>query len=81
MAKHIWTLNGLVFDKTDSKEVINKLEKWYGVKFILQDGYMFKGDYTGVFEKESLENVLKGIGYASAFAYEINDKTVFISHH
>ncbi|MDN5202115.1 FecR domain-containing protein [Fulvivirgaceae bacterium BMA10] len=76
-----WTLNRLVFDKADSKEVINKLEKWYGVKFILQDGYMFKGDYTGVFEKESLENVLKGIGYASAFAYEINDKTVFISHH
>ncbi|MCG8318253.1 MAG: DUF4974 domain-containing protein [Cytophagales bacterium] len=75
-----WTQNKLVFAKASDREVVDKLENWYGVSFVLRDGYMFKDDYSGVFENESLENVLKGISYTSDFIYEIKDKTVIISH-
>lgn len=75
-----WTLNKLVFAKASAREVMSKLENWYGVEFILRDGYMFKEDFTGVFENESLEIVLKGIAYTSDFIYEIKDKTIIITH-
>lgn len=75
-----WVDNRLTFYKADAAEVVKRLEKWYGVKFIMERQQMFEGPFSGVFENESLENVLKGIRYGSEldFAYEINGKHVTI---
>ncbi|MCG8321284.1 MAG: FecR domain-containing protein, partial [Cytophagales bacterium] len=78
-----WVDNKLTFYKADADEVVKRLEKWYGVKFIMQRQQMFEGPFSGVFENESLENVLKGIRYGSEidFIYEINGKQVTIKNN
>ena len=75
-----WVDNKLVFDKANAREVVKRLEKWYGVKFILRKEPMFSGLYSGVFEDESLHNVLQGIRYGAehSFVYEIIEKQVVI---
>ena len=75
-----WVDNRLTFYKAGSDEVVKRLEKWYGVKFMMERQQMFEGSFSGVFENESLENVLKGIRYGSGFdfTYEINEKQVTI---
>lgn len=75
-----WVDNRLIFNKADTEEVIRRLEKWYGVNFILEKDQMFKGLFNGVFENETLENVLKGISYGSDFdfSYEIIGDQVYI---
>lgn len=75
-----WVDNKLTFYQAGADEVVKRLEKWYGVKFMMERQQMFEGPFSGVFENESLENVLKGIRYGSGFdfAYEINGKQVTI---
>ncbi|MDN5211371.1 FecR domain-containing protein [Fulvivirgaceae bacterium BMA12] len=75
-----WVDNKLIFHKEDAAEVVKQLEKWYGVQFVMEKEQMFEGLFSGVFENESLENVLKGIRYGSefSFTYEIMGQQVII---
>ena len=75
-----WVDKRLTFYKAGADEVVKRLEKWYGVKFMMERQQMFEGPFSGVFENESLENVLKGIRYGSGFdfTYKINGKQVTI---
>ena len=76
-----WTEGKLVFVEADEEEVIRRLEAWYRVKFILPDGYFFKGKYNGRFNNENLANVLDGINYTSGkFSYKIREKEIIITH-
>ncbi|WP_020530258.1 FecR family protein [Flexithrix dorotheae] len=56
-----WKDGILVFDKLSFSETITKLEEWYGVQFEVKKKP--KGIYSGVFENESLDNVLNGLGF------------------
>lgn len=76
-----WTEGKLVFVEAEEEEVIRRLERWYRVKFVLPDGYFFKGKYNGRFNNESLSNVLDGINYTSEkFNYKIHKKEIIITH-
>ena len=76
-----WTEGKLVFVEAEEEEVIRRLESWYRVKFVLPDGYFFKGQYNGRFNNESLSNVLDGINYTSGkFNYKIHQKEITITH-
>ncbi|MBX2840624.1 MAG: FecR domain-containing protein [Flammeovirgaceae bacterium] len=56
-----WKDGILVFDKLSFSETITKLEEWYGVEFEVKKKQ--GGIYSGVFVKESLDNVLNGLGF------------------
>lgn len=76
-----WCEGILYFNKTPFHEVFKKLELWFGVTFYIEKGVSFDVNelYTGEFiRNESLENVLKGIGYTSGFDYKIINKQVHI---
>ncbi|MDN5204259.1 FecR family protein [Fulvivirgaceae bacterium BMA10] len=76
-----WTEGKLVFEEAEEKEVMHRLEAWYNVKFILPDGYFFKGKYNGRFKNENLSNVLDGINFTSQkFNYEIREREIIITH-
>ena len=60
----------------DFETVVNSLERWYGVEFTW-DGEPESGwNYTGAFNNEYLESVLKALGLDGQFSYEINNNAV-----
>jgi ferric-dicitrate binding protein FerR (iron transport regulator) len=71
-----WKDGILSFRHADFETVINSLERWYGVEFTW-DGEPDKAwNYTGDFNNEYLESVLKALGLDGQFSYEINNKAV-----
>ncbi len=75
-----WKDGILYFEKADLKTVVKKLELWYGVNFEVEEGFRFKGLYSGEFRNnESLEIVLDGISFTSGFNYKFNNNTVMIT--
>ncbi len=73
-----WKDNIVYFKKADFEKVQLTLERWFDVKFIYEKAPVFEGGYTGDFEDENLENILKGIS-SNEFLYEIKGKKVFIN--
>tara|TARA_R110002074_G_scaffold339281_1_gene509786 strand:- start:789 stop:1829 length:1041 start_codon:yes stop_codon:yes gene_type:complete len=73
-----WKDQTLVFRENSFNEVKEKIENWYGVKIILQGNIDTNITYSGTYQEESLENVLKGMLYTSRLAYKIEKKNVTI---
>ncbi|MDN5217437.1 FecR domain-containing protein [Fulvivirgaceae bacterium BMA12] len=73
-----WKDGLLLFNNTPLTEVMDRLEKWYGVQFEITDGTLMEGKYTGRYNNASLEKILDGVSYASGFDFKIKDKTVLV---
>ena len=75
-----WTRNTLAFKDEPLEHVFARLAVWYGVEFHFNQTYESKKGslYSGRFENESLENVLKGLAYVQDFDFKIIDKSVDI---
>ena len=73
-----WKDRIIYFENTDFKEAITYLERWYGVSFTLNDYPQKLLTCSGRFENESLENILKALGFALNFEYQISKKKVNI---
>lgn len=73
-----WNKNLLVFNESGFTEVIDNLEEWYGVEFVIAGEPTLNSTYNGRFENKSLQLVLEGLGFSSSFDYQIKDKTVFL---
>lgn len=74
-----WTSGTLFFKDTDFTEVISRLEEWYDVEIRIGNYSEIEKKYSGIYENESLENVLKGLSYINQFEYDINGKNVTIN--
>ncbi len=75
--------DGILYFKSDGiDDVVDKLESWYGVKITITGNSAIynKSDwsYSGIFQNQTLENVLRGIGYVKDFSFEIEGKNVKI---
>lgn len=75
-----WTKNRLAFDKDNLEEIALKIERWYNVKVIITDKELNEEKYTGVFEDESLEEVMDALQTSGGFHYVIRRREVLISH-
>jgi transmembrane sensor len=73
-----WKDGILYFSNSSFPEIINRLERWYGVEIMIKNLPARAKHYTGKFNNESLENVLKGIGFINDFSFEISGKQVKI---
>ncbi|EPR68118.1 FecR family protein [Cyclobacterium qasimii] len=74
-----WKEGILHFDNEDFLRAIKKLENWYGVQ-ITVTGEIPKGTCNGTFQKQTyLSNVLKVLGHAMDFNFEINKNQVTIN--
>ena len=76
----VWRDGILNFNKTPLPKVLDELEKWYGVKFVIDEDVRLAGDFSGRFQNANLENVLEGIRYTSTsrFQFSIEDKKVYL---
>ncbi|WP_186757456.1 FecR family protein [Echinicola salinicaeni] len=73
-----WKDGVIVFEQQKYAEVFKDLEEWYGVDIEVQKGVELSGTFSGHYENESLENILKGISYTKHFQFQIENKQVTI---
>jgi len=75
-----WKDGIIYFNETDFADAVRVLERWYNVKFEINNVKnisSLKG--TGTFKNESLENVLKALSYSLQFKYSIDGNNVNIN--
>ncbi len=73
-----WKNKILLFENADFEEVIEGIERWYGVTFINSYKGTIEKEYSGVYENKSLKAVMEGVSFAYGFKFEIKDKVVII---
>ncbi|GGZ30557.1 iron dicitrate transporter FecR [Echinicola pacifica] len=73
-----WKDNVIAFAKADFKEVILKLEDWYGVSFEVNRKISPTRDFTGKFDGLPLDQTLDGLSLTFGFDFRIENKKVII---
>lgn len=75
----IWTQNEIVFYKSGIKDVVRKLERWYGVEIKLINPDL-RQQYTFDVKTESLRELLDLLSRISPIEYSIKGKSVTIRY-
>ncbi|HEY7895186.1 MAG TPA: FecR domain-containing protein [Gemmatimonadaceae bacterium] len=57
-----WTTGELVFDATPLADAARDLTRWFGTTVIVRDTALARRDFTGTFDRESLDDALAIIG-------------------
>ncbi|MCH7403175.1 FecR family protein [Belliella kenyensis] len=74
-----WKDGKLIFVNESLKDVMEKLELWYGVQIVVNKAPNKKWSFSGEYVNQSLEVVLKSMSFIEDFKFEINDKQVNIT--
>jgi ferric-dicitrate binding protein FerR (iron transport regulator) len=74
-----WVKNRLVFSKENLDEIALKIERWFNVKVTITDASLKDSKYNGVFEDETLEEVMEALRLTGNFHYTIKGVQVIIS--
>ena len=74
----LWVKNKLAFDGEYLEDVARKIERWYDVKVIIKDEPLKKTVFSGVFEDESLRQVMEALRITGNLHYSMNKKEVII---
>lgn len=77
--KEVQWIDGLLyFNAMPFREVLAKVEQWYGVRVTLK-GNAGNRLYSGEFRNETLGNVLESMAFSGAFSYHISGNDVQIT--
>ncbi|MBN1413478.1 MAG: DUF4974 domain-containing protein [Bacteroidales bacterium] len=75
-----WKDHKLVFVNEPFESLLKKMERWYDVEIKLLDVPLDNLSYTGIFEKESIEQALRALKVATPnFSYTINKNKIEVS--
>jgi transmembrane sensor len=75
-----WKEGKIIFKNTTIEVIIARLELWYGVKIENHSTIPLDKPFTGVFERENLENILTNIGDVMDFDYIIKENQVVLKN-
>jgi len=75
-----WKDGKIIFKNATIDVIIARLELWYGVKIENLSSVPKDKPFTGVFEKENLENILTNIGDVMDFEYIISGNNVKLNN-
>ena len=75
-----WINNVLIFNNQPFEEVIQHLEKWYGVDITLDKTLYYNYNYTFKVKTESLREVLELISFITPIEYHIEGEKVNIKY-
>ncbi len=70
-----WKDGYLVFDNTPIREVIKKMERWYGVDITVADARVMNNPFTASFRSESLQQVLTLLDITCSIKSKIKSPT------
>ena len=71
-----WTNGALIFDRTPMKEVISRLRRWYGVKFIIEDEDVLSWRITATFHSESIMRIMDMLEYTTFIDYSMDENVI-----
>ena len=74
----LWVKNKLAFDQESLESVALKIERWFNVKVVITDASLQHTEYSGVFEDESLQQVMEALRWTGNFHYTIHRREVTI---
>ncbi|MBD3631135.1 MAG: FecR domain-containing protein [Cyclobacterium sp.] len=72
----LWKEGKIRFQSKPLREILQSLETWYGVRF--ETKAFDNRKVTGLFNNESLEDILTGLSFSLGFEYQIDQKNVVI---
>ena len=75
-----WSSGVIVFKKAGLREILSRLERWYGVTIEESNEPFTEWDLTVKYDNKSLEKILLSLSYVMNFKYEINEKLIIIHH-
>lgn len=73
-----WKDGKMIFKSERFKDVTQQMERWYDMKIEITNAELKDIRYTGVFEKETIEQALNALSLSFPFHYEINQNKVTI---
>jgi Fe2+-dicitrate sensor, membrane component len=73
-----WKDNKLLFQDETFDELAKQMERWYGVSIVFKNNKLKNIRFTGVFEKETIEQALDALHYTAAFDYNLKDNLITI---
>ena len=75
-----WMNNTIVFDNVALDAATRKLERWYGVKIVMENARLSHCRITGTYRGESLGHVLEAIHFTTGVDFQISsDGSVTLS--
>lgn len=74
-----WKDGIIYFKDAGISEILETLELWYGVTFVVNAEMDQNNGFTVSYKDKSLDAILQGLGFAFAFEYEINGKIITIN--
>lgn len=74
----LWKDNVLAFRKASFTEIVERLERWYGVDFVIKRTTPITDGFTGHYKNPPLKVVLEGMSFSSDFKFKIEGDTVMI---
>ncbi len=74
-----WVYNRLEFKGESFAGLAQKLERWYNVKIVFDDGAVQKLNFYGSFENETIEQALTALKKATPFNYKAEGKEFHIT--
>ena len=74
----LWIKNKLVFDAESLEQVAQKIERWYDAKVIINNEELKHMEYSGIFDNESVEQVIEALHITGNFNYKITKNVVTI---
>ncbi|MBK5215143.1 MAG: DUF4974 domain-containing protein [Flavobacteriaceae bacterium] len=70
-----WKNGKLMFREDKMNLVVEKLERWYNVEFIIEDKEISDYIYTATFIDESLDQVLKMLSLSAPIRYTVSERS------
>lgn len=69
-----WKEGKLVFRDEPLSSVLKDMERWYNVKFVMEDEELKSHLYQATFQNETLEEVLELLAFTAPISYKIQDR-------
>ncbi len=69
-----WKEGKLVFRDEPLSSVLKDMERWYNVRFVMEDEQLQNHLYQATFQNETLEEVLKLLAFTAPISYKIQDR-------
>jgi ferric-dicitrate binding protein FerR (iron transport regulator) len=74
-----WKDGKFIFKSESFESLARRMERWYDIQIIIRDEELKDKKYTGIFEKETVEQALKALSLSLPFNYKVERNKVLIT--
>jgi transmembrane sensor len=75
-----WKQGIIYFKNASESDVMERLERWYGVDIQINNDSLREWDLTASFDNQMLDAVLLSLSHTANFNYSINNKKIIINY-